>query len=245
MRGFTRRGDRGSPTILFLHGGVINRHMWVPVMGHLDSRYDTIAIDLPGHGDFADRRFTVDDSVRLVAQTLDNTQVGRAVLAGLSLGGYVAQAFTAEHPDRVSGLILSGATVRYTGWDGISTRAYGTLFPLMARPARSAFAKKMSEDLGEAVAGPILGAGLSMKGGAQALRRLPGTDWAKEMIGYGGPIVLANGERDKSNRESEELFREHHPDARSVIIEDSGHACALQQPVAFARVVDELVISTT
>ena len=242
MNGVTRRGPKGFPTVLFLHGGVINRHMWGPVMDVLDQQYECIAIDLPGHGDLADRPFSMESSVDTVRRFLETRTVEDVTVVGLSLGGYVAQAVTASHPDRVKGLVLSGATIRYTGWDGLSTRLYGVLFPLFARPARKAFASKMTDDLGADVANPILNGGLAMKGGGQALRQLPGRDYAALMKSYRGPIILANGERDTDNRDAEHLFLEHHPEAESIVIEDAGHACALQQPVAFARAVDQLAL---
>ena len=90
----------------------------------------------------------------------------------------------------------------------------------------------------------MINGGLAMSGGAQALRRLPGTDYAMEMAGFKGPIVLANGERDTANRDAEALFREHHPGTESVVIEDAGHACALQQPEAFAAAVRHMLSRT-
>ena len=62
------------------------------------------------------------------------------------------------------------------------------------------------------------------------------------MKNYRGPIIIANGERDTDNRDAEHLFLEYHPEAKSVVIEDAGHACALQQPAAFASVVDQLAV---
>ncbi len=216
--------------------------MWRPVIDELAGHYECIAVDLPGHGDLAERPFSMESSVDTVRRTLEAYAVEEASFVGLSLGGYVAQAFAAAHPDSVKGLVLSGATIRYTGWDGLSTRLYGALFPLLARPARKAFASKMTDDLGADVANPILDGGLSMKGGGQALRRLPGRDYAALMKNYQGPIILANGERDTDNRDAEPLFLEHHPAAESIVIEDAGHACALQQPAAFAGVVDQLTL---
>lgn len=240
MIGVTRKGPEGSPAFLFLHGGVINRHMWNQVIGELEADFDCIAIDLPGHGDLADQRFDVDSSVEGAIEVLDALSVDEAGVVGLSLGGYVAQAMAAAHPHRVSGLALSGATIRYTGWDGLSTKLYGFVFPLLARPATKAFAKRLASDLGEEVATPILDTGISLKAGGQAFRRLPGRDYAAEMTSYTGPIILANGERDTDNREAEQLFREHHPEAKSIVIEDAGHACALQQPKAYAAAVAQL-----
>lgn len=241
MRGVSRSGARGGPAIVFLHGGVINRHMWGPVIAHLESRYDCLAIDLPGHGDHRDVRFDMGLAVRGVLDTMDAAGIERAAQVGLSLGGYVAQAITAAAPSRVQGLVLSGATIHYQGWDGLSTKLYGWIFPLVSRLAARAFEKKMIDDLGPDLAGRILDGGLSMSGGGQALRRLPGTDYAAAMSGFQGPIVLANGERDTSNREGESRFTEMFPAATSVVIDDAGHACALQQPEAFAAAVDQLM----
>lgn len=241
MRGVTRVGPRDAPKVLLLHGGVINRQMWLPVMEQLDDAFDCIATDLPGHGTLSDQSFTVDSSVAHAIDVLDRNDIEEVVVVGLSLGGYIAQALTAKHGDRVAGLVLSGATIRYTGWDGLATRLYGLAFPFLARAAGRAFARQLEGDLGEAVAGPILDAGISMRGGGQALRRLPGHDYALEMGRFTGPIVIANGERDSSNRKAEDLFRQHHPAATSIVIKDAGHACALQQPEAFAATVAKAV----
>jgi len=113
------------------------------------------------------------------------------------------------------------------------------------RPAMKAFAKKMTEDLGHELADQILAGGLSAKGGAQSLRRIPGVDYAKAMADFSGPIVNANGERDTPNREGESRFLEQFPNADSVVITDAGHACALQQPQRFAQVVERLMAVTT
>ncbi len=245
MKGVTRNDSEGSPAIVLLHGGVINRHMWEPVVEHLDGRYDCISIDLPAHGDLIDEQFTVNRAVERVVEVLDDLEIEVPALVGLSLGGYVAQATAASHPDRVSGLVLSGATINYTGWDAVSTRFYGSLFPLVARPAMKAFANKMAEDLGPDLADRILSGGLSARGGAQTLRRLPGTDYAKAMSEFPGPIVIANGERDTPNRGGEQRFLELFPDAESYVIADAGHACALQQPQSFAQAVECMMAVTT
>ena len=240
MNGVTLTGKTDGPAVLLLHGGVINRHMWKPVTDRLEDRFRLISIDLPGHGDLQDKPFSIESAVERAVDVMDSLGVSGAVLVGLSMGGYVAQGVAATHPDRVSGLVLSGATIRYMGWDGWSTRLYGMVFPVVARPAHKAFVKQMAK-LGPDIANPIIEGGLSMKGGGQALRRLPGRDYAAEMAGFSGPVTIANGERDEGNREHELYFREHHPDARFVVIEDAGHACALQQPVDFADVVAQLM----
>lgn len=245
MRGVTARGSSDRPAVLFLHGGVINRHMWEPVIGRLQDDYHCIAIDLPAHGDLSDGDFTMAGAVERVPAVLDALDVGEAALVGLSLGGYVAQTVAATSPSRVSGLVLSGATIRYVGWDGMSAKLYGMVFPLVSRPAARALSRKLTEDLGADLASRIMGGGLSMRGGAQALRRLPGTDYGSLLEGFIGPMVIANGERDTPNREAEAVFLHRFPEASVITIEDAGHACALTQPEAFAAAVDYLMARVT
>jgi len=243
--GTTVSGESTSPAVIFLHGGVINRHMWGPVIAHLNGEYRCIAVDIPGHGDCQKQDFKLESSVATILETMESLSVERAVLVGLSLGGYVAQAMAAKHPDQAEGLLLSGATVRYTGWDGLSTRLFGYVFPLFAKPAMKTFAAKMAEDLGQELADQILEGGLSARGGAQALRRLPGADYAAAIAGFQGPIVLANGERDSGNRDGEAYFLSQFPRAESIVIQDAGHACALQQPEAYAAVVRHILSEIT
>lgn len=241
-KGLTRTGNAGGRPILFLHGGILNRHMWAPVMSRLSDRYDCLAIDLPGHGDLADTPFTVGTAVKTVIRAMDDQKIEEAVLVGLSLGGYVAQAVAADHPERVAGLVLSGATIDYRGWSGMATRLYGLGFPILARRAIRGFAERLRRDLGQELAGPIIDCGLSPEGGAQSLRRLPGTDYAGAMEGFDGPILIANGERDKANREGEARFMRLFPGAETVTIADAGHGCAIQRPVAFADAVARLML---
>lgn len=239
--GTMRRGPEGAPAIVFLHAGVLNMHMWGPVIYELQSEFDCIALDLPGHGAHAESEFGVDESVQVVRSAMDAFSLDSATIVGLSLGGYIAQALAATDAARVDSLVLSGATIRYTGWDGLSTRLYGYAFPLVAGRAIKAFTSKLVSDFGEELAGEIIEGGLSMSGAGVALRKLPGRDYAADLTDFDKPVLLVNGERDKPNREAEPLFKAHLPKAITVVIADAGHACALQQPKPFAAAVTRAV----
>lgn len=235
-------GPTGRTPIIFLAGAVINRMMWKPVIEHLSGDFRCVAVDLPGQGSRHREDFTVDRSIEVVRQAIADHGDGRAVLCGLSLGGYVAQATAAAAPREVAGLVLSGATIRYTGWDGLSTRLYGFGFPVLAPLAMRAFPKELAKSVGAEIADEIVAAGLSARGGGQALRRLPGTDFAARLKGFTGPVAIINGERDKPNIAGVEKFREHVPSAEEIIIEDAGHAVALQQPEHFAAALRESAV---
>jgi pimeloyl-ACP methyl ester carboxylesterase len=236
--GLTITGRPDGHPIVFLHGGVINRAMWKPVTRLLEDRYLCIALDLPGHGDRVRESFDMPTSVSVTLDAITAHAGGKATVVGMSLGGYVAQAVASAAPDSVAGLVLSGATIRYTGWPGLSSALYGYVFPLLGRAAIKAFPSQLAKTVGEELAQEIVATGLSTRGGGQALRRLPGRDYAVGLATFAGPVTVVNGERDKDNIRHEALFLEHVPSAHVITIEDAGHACALQKPEAFAGAVE-------
>jgi pimeloyl-ACP methyl ester carboxylesterase len=103
-------GGGKSPTILLSHGYSSTSRMWDDQVAALKDRYQVIVWDFRGHGDTdypADQSqyseaLTVGDMLAL----LDLVGAGKAIVAGLSLGGYMSLAFHASHPDRVRALML-------------------------------------------------------------------------------------------------------------------------------------------
>jgi pimeloyl-ACP methyl ester carboxylesterase len=238
VTGLTITGKPDGPPIVFLHGAVINRVMWSPVTRLLHDRYLCIALDLPGHGDRVEESFDIPTAVAITLDAISAYAGGSATVVGMSLGGYVAQAVASASAGSVTGLVLSGATIRYTGWPGVSSALYGYIFPLLGRAAIKAFPRELAKTVGEELAQEIVATGLSARAGGQALRRLPGTDYAAGLATFSGPVVIANGERDKANIKHVPLFLEHVPSAHVITIDDAGHACALQKPRPFAGAVE-------
>lgn len=239
--GFSVRGPESAPAILMIPGPIGNRYVWDAVVDHLSESFFCVAIDLPGHGDLVDRHFTVDgaiDHIGTVARALGRS---RFTLVGLSLGGYIAQAFTAQNPDLVEGLVLCGATMPVTGWNSVVFRVMGTIVQLFPRKASDAFTRALKDSLEEATVERIVNAGLSPRAGGQALRRFGGADYTRAMVGFAGPILIANGEDDSPNRRAEPRFRRLHPQAESLVIPDAGHAASVEQPEAFAGAIRHLV----
>ena len=102
--------DRGTGLpIVFLHAFPLNRTMWAPQEDTLSSRFRVITVDLRGHGesDAPLWRYTLDQSADDVRALLDHLSIQQAVLAGLSMGGYILFAFYRKYAHRVKGLILA------------------------------------------------------------------------------------------------------------------------------------------
>jgi pimeloyl-ACP methyl ester carboxylesterase len=98
-----------GPVVVLLHGFPFNRAMWSVQESRVGSIYRVIAPDLRGHGETASPEgvYTMDDMAGDVIELLNVLGITEpVVLGGLSMGGYVALALVARHPERVRGLML-------------------------------------------------------------------------------------------------------------------------------------------
>lgn len=99
--------DAGDgPPLLLLHGFPHDRSLWAQQRASLSAR--VIVPDLPGFGDspLSVATPSMDAYADAVVDLLDTLGIHRAVIGGLSMGGYIAMAIWRRYPDRVSGLVL-------------------------------------------------------------------------------------------------------------------------------------------
>ena len=103
--------DSGSGTpILFLHSFGHNKNLWSPQLTYfLERGCRVLAPDMPGHGDssYDPARHGVDQMAQGYIELLDSLGIGRTVLAGISMGGYIALRMWARRPDLIAGMVLS------------------------------------------------------------------------------------------------------------------------------------------
>ena len=100
-------GD-GSP-ILFLHSFGHNKNLWFPQLTHFrELGYRVIAPDMPGHGDssFDPANHTVDGIGRSYVEFLDRLGVARTIVAGISIGGYIALRMWAHDSSKIAALVM-------------------------------------------------------------------------------------------------------------------------------------------
>ena len=237
MTAMTIAGPADGEPVVLLHGGGGNRQMWARTVQGLADRYRVIAPDLPGHGELRTQRFDLRRATDVVAAAIDREAAGHAVVVGLSLGGYVAIALAERSPERLAGLVLSGATAEYLGRGGLATRLAAIPVRLGARWFDRKSAEAIRRIAPADIAEPMLVAGLSTRGAAEAFWRLPGRDYHAMLAGYRGPLLVLNGERDHENRKAEARALAAWPQARVEVIEDAGHACAVSQPDRFTGAV--------
>ena len=110
IRGLAFLDVGAGPTILLIHAFGFDAGMWQPQIDHMRSLgWRVIAPDLRGFGESpgptADHSF--DETVADVVGLLDDAQVDRAVVCGLSMGAATAVALAVAHPHRVAGLLIA------------------------------------------------------------------------------------------------------------------------------------------
>lgn len=108
-------GGSGA-VIVFSHGLLLDGTMFSPQLAALRDRYRCIVWDQRGHGRTATESlssFSYYDSANDLAALLAHLDVGRAILVGMSQGGFLGLRFALTHPDRVRalGLIATQAGV--------------------------------------------------------------------------------------------------------------------------------------
>jgi pimeloyl-ACP methyl ester carboxylesterase len=104
---FYEEMGEGQPLFL-LHGFPLDHTTWLPTAILLKQCFLCILPDLRGHGrsPVPGTEATISDMGADVIQLMDNLGIERAIMAGHSMGGYIAMRLAREYPERVSGLGL-------------------------------------------------------------------------------------------------------------------------------------------
>jgi pimeloyl-ACP methyl ester carboxylesterase len=123
----------GEPTVLALHGTTSSSRAWLPVARALGDRAGLVAVDLRGRGSSRElpSPYGIGTHVRDVLAVIDALGRERVVLAGHSLGAYIAVQLATSHPKRVRSLVLVDGGLPIPGGEYIDLDAF--LGPALAR----------------------------------------------------------------------------------------------------------------
>jgi pimeloyl-ACP methyl ester carboxylesterase len=105
---FERHGRVDRTPLVLIHGYPLDHTIWNPVVPLLENDFDLILPDLRGFGQSGtvQARYSLTDMAADIAGLMDFLNINKAVIAGHSMGGYVALAFARAYPQRVHGLGL-------------------------------------------------------------------------------------------------------------------------------------------
>jgi pimeloyl-ACP methyl ester carboxylesterase len=106
-----------APTVVLLHALGCTAHLaWAAALTELSATHRVIAFDQRWHGrGIRSPRFTFADCADDVAAVLDELGVDRAIVAGYSMGGAIAQLVWQRHPSRVAALVLCSTARNFRG----------------------------------------------------------------------------------------------------------------------------------
>lgn len=236
-------GD-GAP-VVFLHGFPLHRGMWRAQLASLRDVRRCIAPDYRGFGESGagSTRLSVDVIADDVAALLDHLRVERAVIAGLSMGGYVAFALLRRHAARVAALVLAHtraaadddaarakradliALARDEGSAGVAVRQSTGLVGKTTRETRPDLVEATRAMLAQASVAAIVA-------GTEALRDRP--DATAQLASIAVPTLVVCGDEDAVTPAKEmRAMAVAVPGARVVTLERCGHLGNLEQPSRF------------
>lgn len=245
--------DSGTGTpVLFVHGFPHDRTLWASQVHGLAGQARCIAPDLRGFGESTPSPpFGMDRYADDLASLLDLLRVDRAVIAGLSMGGYVAFAFWRRHRRRVRALILANTRAgadtdeardrrrRLVGLaleHGSSAVAEAMLPGMLGKTSR-----RKGPELANAVhrmisAAPVAG----VVGALEAM--MDRLDSTATLATIDVPALVVAGEED-TLIPAEESRAMHNAIRGSTleVIHGAGHLSNLERPAAFNHVVSEFL----
>jgi len=240
--------------VVFLHAFPLSRTMWEPQVTALVGECRCIPIDFRGFGDStACAPFTVERYADDVAAVLDALQIERAVIAGLSLGGYVAFSFWRRHRERVRALVLADTRAGADTADNVARRKY--LIELAHTRGSAAVAnaqiaglvgkttRDKRPDIYDAIHRSIAQASVdAIVGALEAMMARPDSTDTLGTIDV--PTMIVAGSEDVATppRESRAMHAAI-PGSRVEILQQAGHLSNIERPAAFNTVVAEFLAS--
>jgi pimeloyl-ACP methyl ester carboxylesterase len=245
MAGVDRYGTPGGPLVVALHGAVAGRKIWLPLAAALSPEYELWCPDLPGHGVRRDEPFRLEAAVETVLALLALARPRRVVLAGDSLGGYVALAAAARASGGVAGVLAGGCSWSMTGLGGALARA-SDLPPraLAALVGEERLERAAAALLYRLTSGPtaaaIGAAGLRLRSRSESLSELAGIDVAALARAIRVPLTVINGAWDWPTRAGEAALARAARRGTVRIVPGAGHGVGFFAPEAFARAIEAL-----
>jgi pimeloyl-ACP methyl ester carboxylesterase len=238
VRSYDVAGPLDAQAIVFVHGMRVTRRMWQPQMELLASEFRLVALDLPGHGALRNEPFHLEGAVEELARVVDEAAGGRALVVGLSLGGYIAIEFGARYPEKAAGLVIASASVEPRGWHNAPYKILAALMTAFPGSWLSWFNRNIFLFIyGRRRAEPLIAPGFFMRGGAAGIRGVMSRRFAQALTAYSGPVLLVNGRLDLGFRMHEKRFLAAARRGRLEVIPRAFHLANIDQPAAFSDAI--------
>lgn len=240
--------------VLFLHGFPHRRSLWTSQLSALRDRARCVAMDLAGFGESAGEEvYSIDRYADDAAEFLDYLRIDRAVVCGLSMGGYVALSMIRRHARRVRGLVLmdtraagdSPATIekrremmRLARDRGAESVADVMIVGMIGKSTRAKCPEVVDMMHGMLSSAPVAG----ITGALEAMLSRPdATPTLQEIV---VPTLVVVGEEDVLTPVHEaEFLHQNIRGSRLEIVSGAGHVPNVERSAAVNHLLSEFVAS--
>lgn len=242
----------GKNTVVLLHGFCEHQFMWADLIQDFQGEARILTIDLPGFGRSAfipeAQIETYADAVKAV---LDHEQISTCILAGHSMGGYVALAFAKRYPEMLSGLGLLHShpfeddepkkvsrerALEFVKENG-SKRYIKELFQGLFSDA---FKNNHSDRYNEFISRCSEGCDTTVIQAIQAMRCRP--DHTETLKHVKGPVLFIIGKSDTTIAYTRSLEMALLPERAQVEIRNCGHMGIIEDPLMLSDVLKTFLI---
>jgi pimeloyl-ACP methyl ester carboxylesterase len=227
-----------GPPLLLTHGYSSTSQMWDGQIEALSKHHKLVVWDMRGHGrsDYPSDPAAYSEALTVadMAALLDAVGADRAIVGGLSLGGYMSLAFYRAYPERVSALLIIDTGPGFKKDDARETwnkRAHDTgdrferegLAVLQsASRERSTVSHRDASGLAHAARGMLT------QRDARVIELLPNIKV---------PSLVVVGADDTPFLAASDYMAAKIPGAKKVVVPAAGHAVNIDQPQAFIAAV--------
>lgn len=246
--------DTGAGTpVLFIHGFPHDRSLWDEQCSALSTHVRCIAPDLRGFGESSVAGpFSIDQYADDLAALLVHLDVKRAVICGLSMGGYVAMAMWRRHPHMVLALILCDtkagadteegrkkrndliALAERDGSDAVAAAQLTGMLGKTTREKRPDIVARTEAMMRRASVAGIVGAVTAMRDRA---------DNKPTLATVTVPTLVLVGEEDVLTpvAEAEGIVAALPSKAKLEVVQGSGHASCMERPAAVTHALADFL----
>jgi pimeloyl-ACP methyl ester carboxylesterase len=230
--------------VVLVHSIRTSRTMWRAQLETLEAAgIPALAVDLPGHGTRVHETFLLDEAYAAIDDAVDALG-GRAVVVGMSLGGYLSIGYTERYPDKVLSLVAAGCstTTRSTlraGWVRLARRIEAS-----GDSGERLNAFLVRSTLSETGAQDVAAGGFALGVVSDALVAMGGLDPLRALRAVRCPVRIVNGRFDHFRSQERAYLaaaRSSGQPAHLVVVPRAMHLVSVDAPVAFSRIVLEAV----
>lgn len=241
----------GTP-LLCIHGFPHDHRLWAPQRDALSKTYRVITPDLRGFGaSGTSGPYSMDQFADDLAALLTQLGIARAVVCGLSMGGYIALALWRRHAELVRGLIFADTKATadddmtrakrrqmidvalYAGAGAVADAQVTGMVGASTRTEHPELVEHVRDMLAEAPVEGIVGA-------LEAMMGRPDSTSLLSTIGVPALCIVGDQDVIAPVKEMREMCAAI-PHGELRVIDDAGHVSNVEQPDAFNEAVSQFV----